>query len=179
MTAAHRGVMASVAAGSAVALTLGVYAGVHDPSGRSFHVAVFSSAGAMKSWLATLTLLLVLIQIWSASRFKTSAGDHATDSTRLVDVHRLSGTLAFGASLPVAFHCLWALGFQTPSTRVTIHSLVGCAAYGAFAAKFTAARRPERPAWLLPVLGGGVATTFVGAWLTSARWWFAKEGLGL
>src|ERR671926_150429 len=50
-------------------------------------------------------------------------------------VHRISGRLAFLVSLPVAYHCLYQLGFQHTSTRVLLHSIFGCLFYGAFAAK--------------------------------------------
>jgi hypothetical protein len=41
-------------------------------------------------------------------------------------VHRWSGRLAFLVSIPVAMHCLYALGFQAFDLRVLVHSLLGC-----------------------------------------------------
>ena len=69
-------------------------------------------------------------------------------------MHRISGRLAFIASLPVAYHCLWSLGFQDTDTRVLAHSLLGCAVYGAFAAKVTIVRSKGLPGLALPVAGG-------------------------
>ena len=51
--------------------------------------------------------------------------------------HRWSGRLAFLCTLPVAYHCIFKLGFQHPDNRVLAHSLLGCAIYGGYAAKVT------------------------------------------
>jgi thiamine transporter ThiT len=89
-------------------------------------------------------------------------------------LHRWSGTIAFVVSLPVAFHCLWALGFQSTDTRVLVHSLAGCLFYGAYATKMIGLRTKSLPKWALPVLGGTVFTVLVVAWLTSALWYFTS-----
>ena len=39
--------------GGLVALTLGVYGGLHHPTGVVVNIAGFSSAGYVKSWLAS------------------------------------------------------------------------------------------------------------------------------
>jgi hypothetical protein len=93
--------------------------------------------------------------------------------------HRWSGTTAFIVSLPVAFHCMWALGFGTGSLRVTAHCVIGCAFYGAYAAKMLALRVRGLPGWSLPVLGGTVLTCVVLLWLTAALWFFTRSGLPL
>ena len=43
-------------------------------------------------------------------------------------LHRFSGTLALVIALPVAYHCLWSLGFNPApsSSRQLWHSLFGC-----------------------------------------------------
>ena len=91
-------------------------------------------------------------------------------------VHKVSGTLAFLISLPVVYHCLWALGFQDTTTRVLIHSLAGCFFYGAFVAKMLWLRAPALPGVLLPVVGGSVFTALVVIWLTSSLWFFDNIG---
>ena len=90
------------------------------------------------------------------------------------DLHRLSGTIAFALSLPVAFHCLWALGFEPDFTELRrfAHSVLGCLFYGAFAAKVTLVRSRESPSWSLPVVGGVVFTTIVAIWLSTSLWFF-------
>ena len=61
------------------------------------------------------------------------------------ELHRISGRLAFLLSLPVAYHCLYQLAFQDTTTRVLLHSMLGCAFYGAFAAKVVIVRTPSLP----------------------------------
>ena len=78
----------------------------------------------------------------------------------------LGGSIAL-FTLPVAYHCLWSLGFQDASTRVLLHSLFGCAVYGAFAAKVLIVRSPGTPGWALPLAGATMFTTLVVVWLTS------------
>jgi hypothetical protein len=94
-------------------------------------------------------------------------------------LHRWSGSIAFVVLIPVALHCLWSLGFETTSTRVYLHSLAGCAFYGAYAAKMLGLRVRGLPAWTLPVLGGLTFTALTVLWLTSALWFFGRSGLPL
>ena len=83
-------------------------------------------------------------------------------------VHRWSGRLAFAFTLPVAYHCIFKLGFESPDTRVLAHSLLGSFVYGAFAAKVTILRLHRFPKHVLPLAGGLLFAVLVGAWLTSA-----------
>ena len=91
-------------------------------------------------------------------------------------MHRISGRLAFLISLPVAYHCLWSLGFQDTTTRVLVHSLLGCAFYGTFAAKVTIVRSKGLPGIALPIAGGLLFAILVGLWLTSAEWFIHQNG---
>jgi hypothetical protein len=79
----------------------------------------------------------------------------------------------------VAFHCIWALGFATGETRVLIHSIGGCAFYGAYSAKMLGLRTKGLPGWVLPVLGGAVLTSLVVLWLTASLWFFTRSGVPL
>ncbi len=54
------------------------------------------------------------------------------------------------------------------------HSLLGCAFYGAFAAKVVIVRSKNLPGLTLPVAGGLVFSALVAVWLTSALW-FIRE----
>ena len=96
----------------------------------------------------------------------------------LGDAHRMSGILAFVVSLPVAYHCLWSLGFErhADQTRRFVHSLLGCFFYGAFTVKVVFVRARGLPRWALPVAGGTVFTTLVAIWYTSAFWFFRTKG---
>jgi hypothetical protein len=91
-------------------------------------------------------------------------------------VHRISGRLAFLTTLPVAYHCLWSLGFQDTDTRVLAHSILGCVFYGAFAAKVTIVRSRNLPGWALPVAGGFIFAVLVLLWYTSALWFIREQG---
>jgi hypothetical protein len=71
------------------------------------------------------------------------------------------------------------LGFATTSTRVLLHSIAGCAFYGAYAAKMLGLRVRGLPGWTLPVLGGLVFASLVLVWLTSALWFLTRSGLPL
>ena len=89
-------------------------------------------------------------------------------------MHRWSGRLAFAFTLPVAYHCIFKLGFQDPDARVLAHSLFGCAVYGAFAAKVTILRLHRFPMPVLPVAGGLLFATLIGVWYTSALWLYRQ-----
>jgi Family of unknown function (DUF6529) len=94
-------------------------------------------------------------------------------------LHRWCGSVAFVLTLPVAFHCLWALGFGTTNARVIVHSVAGCLFYGAYTAKMLGLRLRSSPKWLVPALGGCVLAMLVLAWLTAAVWFFTRSGLPL
>jgi hypothetical protein len=91
--------------------------------------------------------------------------------------HRWSGRLAFLVTVPVAVHCLYALGFQHGDTRVLAHSLLGCAFYGAFTVKMLGLSRPGLPGWFLPLAGGALLTLLAGLWVTSSLWFFTTVGI--
>ena len=63
-------------------------------------------------------------------------------------------SIAFLLTLPVAFHCIFILGFQTYDTRVLVHSVLGTFLYGVFAVKVLIVRDHGLPGWVLPVAGG-------------------------
>jgi hypothetical protein len=81
-------------------------------------------------------------------------------------------------SLPIFFHCVTILGFQTPDARVAIHSVAGTFLYGVFAAKILILRDRELPGWVLPVAGATLASTLGVLWLTSALWYFTNVRFG-
>ena len=160
--------------GAAVALTLGVYGNVHDQSQKLVFTLGFSSTIAMKVWLGTIALAFAVVQVatalWVFGKLPWRAPSWAGS------LHRISGRLAFIVSLPVAYHCLWSLGFQDTDTRVLAHSLLGCAVYGAFAAKVTIVRSKGLPGAALPVAGGLMFAVLVLAWYTSALWFIREQG---
>ena len=58
------------------------------------------------------------------------------------------------------------------TSRVLVHSLLGCAFYGAFTTKLLVLRSDRVPGWALPVFGGIVVVLMVGLWFTSSLWYF-------
>lgn len=168
----------AVLIGSFVAVGLGVFGKVHDPQFFSVNVAGFSSPTAVKSWMATLAVSLGLFQLASAfAMYRLIPGGRAP--TWVGIAHVWSGRLAVLASVPVAVHCLYALGFQSSDNRVLFHSLFGCFFYGVFVTKMLSLTRKNSPAWVIPVLGGLVFFGLVYVWLTSALWFFQINGLTL
>jgi hypothetical protein len=166
-------------AGAAVAVTIGVYAKVHQPALRPLFLVGFSGMLQLKAWLTTVALLLVLVQVttalWIWGRLPGAGPAPAGTPT----VHRWSGSLAFVTTLPVALHCVWSLGLETTSPRVVAHAVLGCAFYGAYTVKMLGLRlRGLRP-WVLPVLGSTVFALFILLWSTSALWFFTRSGVPL
>jgi hypothetical protein len=93
-------------------------------------------------------------------------------------IHRWSGRLAFLCTLPVAFHCIFLLGFQTVSARVLVHSIFGSFVYGVFAVKVLFVRDRDHPRWTLPLVGGTLFGVLAVLWATSAYWYFTQVRFG-
>ena len=165
--------------GAAVAVALGVYARVHDPAGRPLFTLGFSGMLQMKVWLTTAAAALIVVQLATALWMWGRLPGVASSPSWVAPVHRWSGTVAFVLTLAPAFHCMWALGFGTDSTRVLAHGVAGCAFYGAYAAKMTGLRLGGLPSRTVPVIGGLVLSAFVVIWLSSALWFFTRSGLPL
>jgi hypothetical protein len=165
-----------LAVGALVSVALGTYGRVHDPTGVGVLVAGFSGAQAAKAWMATGVVLLVLVQLGSALvMYGKFPGVSASSWT--APLHRWSGRGAFLLSVPVALHCLYALGFQSNDTRVLVHSLLGCFFFGVFTTKMLLLPQRRLPGWALPLAGGLVFSALVGIWLTSSLWFFTTIGL--
>jgi Family of unknown function (DUF6529) len=175
-TSGTRPLLAASIAGGAVALALGTYGNVHEPTGDSIATFGFPAVLPMKAWFTTAVFALALAQLVSALALWGRLPAVRSTPRWLAPVHRWSGTAAFVVSLPVAYHCLWSLGFQDTDTRVLAHSLLGCAFYGAMATKLLALRIDGLPRWALPVIGGLLVTCLTGLWLTSSLWFFTNVG---
>jgi len=140
---------------------------------------VFTSAIAGKAWLATLAILLALVQICTGARiFGKLAGVLPFDGGTAASIHRWSGRLAVLATLPIVFHCVTILGFQTTDARVAIHSIVGSFVYGVLASKLLLVRVHSFPGWALPVAGGTLFATLAVMWVTSSWWYFTEVRFG-
>jgi hypothetical protein len=169
------GVLLAVAIGTLVSVGLGVYGGMHEATFFAFNLAGFSSGIAAKAWLASLAFLLAVVQLVSAMIMYGRIP--ITAPSWIGGLHRWSGRIAVLVTVPVAVHCLYALGFQSGEPRVLVHSLFGCFFYGAFVAKMLLLRRSNAPSWGLPLLGGAVFSALTALWLTSSVWFFATTGI--
>lgn len=164
------------AIGGCVALSLGLYARLHTPTGQGIVAFGFPAVLPMKAWFTTAALVLVLGQVASALWMFGRLPGVGPAPRWLAPAHRWLGTAAFLFTLPVAYHCLWALGFQQTTTRVLLHSILGCAFYGAFVTKMLVLRSARLPGWALPLAGGILTALLVGLWFTSSLWFFTTIG---
>ena len=111
----------------------------HTPD---YGISLFGRTGvdtlSLKSWLGTGLLALAAVQValalWMYERLKVAP----PSGVRIA--HRLTGIGLLALSVPIAYHCMFAYGVQTTSSRVLVHSLAGCFFYGGFVAKVTVVR---------------------------------------
>ncbi|MBO0871218.1 MAG: hypothetical protein J2P15_21915 [Micromonosporaceae bacterium] len=163
------------AVGAAVAISIGAYGRLHTPTGVAVSLAGFSSAQTVKVWLACAATFFGIVQLVSALAMY---GRLPVAGTSWIPVlHRWSGRVAFLFAVPVALHCLYALGFASYSPRVLLHSVLGCVFFGAFTVKMLALPRRGLPGWALPLLGGLVFAALTALWLSSSLWFFATSGV--
>jgi hypothetical protein len=162
--------------GGAVAVALGVYGRLHEPTHVAVNLAGFSGPLAAKAWLTTGAAAFAVVQLLSALVMYGKVPGVRSPSW-IGTLHRWSGRIAFLFAVPVAIHCLYAVGFQFGETRVLVHSLLGCFFFGAFTVKMLSLSRKGTPGWVLPLFGGFVFTGLVGLWLTSSLWFFTTFGI--
>lgn len=162
------------------AVAIGMIAARHTGSYPTppFIRLFFSDTIHLKAWLATGAGVLALFQIASAARV-FELFHWAPSGQFWGRAHRISGYLAILLTLPVAYHCIFLLGFEVESLRVAIHSLLGSALYGAFVGKMIVVRSRRFPGWALPVAGALLFACLIGLWLTSAFYLFRTGGIAL
>ena len=165
------------ALGLVVAAVLAAYARASPGDGQVPYTLGFSGMLPMKAWLTTAAFAFAIVQVLSALSMWGRLGGRSP--SWVAPLHRWSGTIAFVLTLPVGFHCVWALGFASDSTRTLVHSLAGCAFYGVFAAKMLALRVRGLPSWTLPALGGALAVVMTVLWFGAALWYFTRSGVPL
>src|SRR4051794_37119934 len=128
--------LTAFAAGAVVALLLGVFGKVHDPSLDGTTTLGFDTVLGMKVALTVVIGVLVVLQLigalWLYGKLWIAA------PSWLGTVHRIIGTVALLMSVFVAYHCIWALGLESGhlsdgekvSTRTVVHGVLGCAVFG-------------------------------------------------
>ncbi|HVD25441.1 MAG TPA: DUF6529 family protein [Gaiellaceae bacterium] len=141
--------------------------------------SVFSTPIAFKAWFATAAALFAVVQVLTGARiFGKLTGIVPVPPPRVNRIHRWSGRLAILCTLPVAFHCIFILGFQTDGARVLIHSLLGTFIYGVVAIKLFFVHDRDHPRWTLPLVGGTLFTVLALLWSTSSLWYFTQVRFG-
>jgi hypothetical protein len=146
---------------------------------RDLVTSVFSTPIAFKVWFATAAVVLAGVQVTTGARiFGKLQRVVRIAPPRVNRIHRWSGRLAVLCTLPVAFHCVFILGFQTTDARVFAHSLLGTFIYGFVVAKIWYARDRDHPRWLVPLAGGTLFTVLVLLWSTSSLWYFTQVDFG-
>ena len=151
---------------------------VREPYETPFSHVFFSDTRHMKAWLITAVLLLALGQLLTASRIYEVLRFPPKGRFYHV-VHRWFGRTAILLTLPVAYHCIFMLGFGTNDSRVYIHSLLGSFLYGAVLAKVFIVRSNAFRGRALPLAGGVLFSILAGLWVTSALWFFSTVGIGI
>jgi hypothetical protein len=174
--------LTAFAAGAVVALLVGVFGRVHDPTLAGTTTLGYPTVLAMKTVVSTVIGVLVVIQVltalWIYGKIRIRI------PSWLGTVHRVTGAITLVLTIFVAYHCLWSLGLEVGtlpngepvSTRSFVHGLLGCAVVGTIVVKVVAVRSRRAPGWFLPVAGGLLFSLLVLAVLTSVVWYIGEKG---
>ena len=141
--------------------------------------SVFSTTIASKAWFATAAVTLAIVQVLTGARiFGKLEKVVRIPRPHVNRVHRWSGRLAILCTLPVAFHCIFILGFKTTNARVLAHSILGSFVYGVFTVKVFFVHDRMHPRWVLPLVGGTMFSVLAALWASSALWYFTNVHFG-
>ncbi len=174
--------LTAFAAGAVVALLVGIFGRVHDPTLADTTTLGFRTVIDMKVVLSVAIGVLAVPQVIGALWMYGKLG--VTAPSWLGTAHRISGAIAVVLILFVSYHCVWTLGLasgtfadgEPVSTRTVVHGILGCAVIGALVVKVVAVRSRRAPGWFLPVAGGLLFSLLVLAILTSAAWYITVKG---
>lgn len=174
--------MGAFAGGAVVAVLLGVFGRVHDPTLGGTTTLGFDTVIGMKVAVSTAIGVLAVLQVVGALWLygKLGIGVPAWLGT----AHRVTGAVALLLSVFVGYHCLWALGLEYGTLeggekvplRAVLHGVLGCAVFGAVVVKVVAVRARRAPGWMLPVAGGLLFALLILVVLTSAGWYVGERG---
>jgi hypothetical protein len=174
--------LGAFAAGGVVAVLLGVFGRVHDPSLTGTTDLGFGTVIEMKVAVSVVIGVLALLQLVGALWIYGLLGSRAP--AWVGTAHRVCGAVALLLAVFVGYSCLWALGLesgrlesgQKVPLRAVVHGVLGCAVFGAVVVKVVAVRSRRAPGWFLPVAGGLLFTLLVVVVLTSAAWYVGARG---
>jgi hypothetical protein len=161
------GALLPVAAGVAIWL-VGQH---HTPE---YTTSLFGQEGegavTLKARLGTALFGLAVIQVLLALVMYGRRGGLSASPRRVRLTHRVIGWGAFVLSVLIAYHCVRTYGVETSSTRVYLHSVAGCALYGAFVAKVLVVHSRHLPGWLLPAAGSTLFAAIGVLWYSAPLW---------
>jgi hypothetical protein len=145
----------------------------------SIATSVFSSVIAAKAWFTTFAIVFAVVQVLTGARIFGHL-EHLVPIGRpkVNRVHRWSGRLAILCTLPVAFQCIFVLGFRHTDARVLVHSIAGSLLYGVVAVKVFFVHDHDHPRWTLPLVGGTLFAVLVTLWGTGSLWYFTQVRFG-
>ena len=174
--------LTAFAAGAVVALLIGVFGRVHDPTTDGTTTLGFDTVIDMKVVLTAVIGVLVVLQLIGALWLYGKLGIRAP--RWLGTAHRVSGSLALLLSVFVGYHCLWALGLEygelhngeAVPARAVVHGVLGCVVFGAFVVKIVAVRSKRAAGWFLPLAGGLLFAVLILVVATSTVWYVGEEG---
>jgi hypothetical protein len=174
--------LGAFASGAVVALLLGIFGKLHDPTLDGTTALGFDTVLEMKVAVSIVIGALAVGQVIGALWIYGKLGIRAP--AWLGTAHRISGATALLLSVFVAYHCLWALGLESGTlengekvpTRTVVHGVVGCAVFGAVVVKVVAVRSRRAPGWFLPVAGGLLFALLVVVVWTSVIWYLGEHG---
>jgi hypothetical protein len=174
--------LAAFAAGAVVALLVGAFGKLHDPSLDGTTTLGFDTVIDMKVVVSIMIGGLAVLQVIGALWIYGRLGIRTP--SWLGKAHRLCGTVALVLTVFVAYHCLWVLGLESGTLadgekvpmRTVVHGVLGCAVVGAAVVKVVAVRSKRAPGWFLPVAGGLMFALLVAVVLTSAVWYIGEKG---
>jgi hypothetical protein len=184
-TAAPRSMRAPLVAfavGAAVALALGVFGRVHDPTIDGTTTLGFQTVLDMKVVVTAAIGVLAVLQLVGALWIYGKLGIEAPGWVG--PLHRASGTVAVLLAIFVGYHCIWALGLEYGElhngepvpVRAVVHGVMGCIVFGALVVKVVAVRSHRSPGWFLPLAGGLLLTAFLVVVGTSTVWFGGEHG---
>jgi hypothetical protein len=174
--------LAAFAAGAVLAVLLGVFGRLHDPTLSGTTDLGFDTVIEMKVAVSVVIGVLAVLQLVGALWIYGRLGKPAP--AWVGTAHRVVGTLALLLAVFVGYSCLWALGLESGRLdngepvplRAVVHGVLGCAVFGAAVVKVVAVRSRRAPGWFLPVAGGLLFTLLVVVVLTSAVWYVGARG---
>lgn len=154
------GVAGMVAIGTAAILAWLGFVGDRSPG--------FNSVLDLKIALATLVLILAVVQVLMAALFYGWVPSPGIPNEATAFLHRWSGRVLAPVAFLVLVYCVRDIGAQSTPTRAAIHTVLGSAVFIVLAAKLIILRGVPRLSSLLPVLGVATSLLFIGIWMTSA-----------